>query len=111
MNEQLKNDTCHILAATAVNMAISALSYRLTQEQANESRDHVEKHIMVDDPEGGHVRICINHMDMLREKHLYAAVPSAMNTSQFRTFVEEIFARSTNPTINSLKPELVFTRW
>jgi hypothetical protein len=111
MNQQLKNDTCHILAAIGVNMAISGLSYKLTQEQANESRDNVQKHIMVDEPEHGRVRICINHMDMLREKHLRMAVPAAMNTSQFRQFVEDMFARSTNPAINSLKPELVFTRW
>lgn len=108
MNEQLKNDLCHVLAAVGVNMAIAGLSYRLTQEQANASRDNVQKCLSVDVPTPGQIVIYIDRWGMGGEPHLYGAVASAMMTSQFRATVEGLFANSSKPEINCLKPYLFF---
>ena len=108
MNEQFQNDVTHILAAIGVNIAIAGLNYRLTQEQADASRDNVQKHLSVYVPTADQIIIYIDRMGMVREPHLYGAVASAMMTSQFRATVEQIFANSAKPEINCLKPHLFF---
>ena len=94
MDDELKDAIAEVCAACAVNMyQATRISPARTQEEMNQAKINVKKHITVDD-NGEHIAIKFNTMGLVREPPFYAMVPATIATSHYRKACDDFFAKS-----------------